>query len=53
MTKTELLSRITSAEMTEWMGLQKLRHEEDKEARLAHQGQRSMSGRGRRPNRRR
>lgn len=32
MTKGELLGRISSAELTEWMGLQALRNKEHKEA---------------------
>ena len=35
MTKGELLSKVTSAELTEWMGLQTLRHREEQEARNA------------------
>jgi len=49
MTKTELLSKVTSAEITEWMGLQTLRNDEAKEAQAA-QGPKMA---GRRPKSRR
>ena len=46
MTKKELLSKVTSVEITEWMGLQTLRGDEAKEAQAA-QGPRMASHRPR------
>lgn len=47
MTKAELLSRISSTELTEWMGLQTLRNSEEREARSMQGLHRSMKGRRR------
>lgn len=52
MTKTELLGKVTSVELTEWMGLQTLRKEEAKEAQAA-QGPATRSIRQPRATRRR
>lgn len=44
MTRSELLSRIDSEELTEWMGLWQLRHEEHEKAVEEQKRERAMRG---------